>query len=109
MSGVEVPPLGSFKDKTLREFMTLESRRKLKSEELNLSIALLNCADKNASDTVNKIWKQLTELEFGVGSEVLEEKDNQEKVWQEMYAHMQKMDVRLARSGDGLAVQGLNL
>lgn len=107
MSGVEVPPLGSFKDKTLRRFMTLESKRKLKSDELNLAIALLNCSDKEGQNTVNGIWKELSELEFGLGFELLDEKKNLEKQWQGMYEQMQKMKVQLVRTGNGLSVKGL--
>lgn len=107
MSGVEIPPLGSFKDRTLRKFMTLESKRKLKSDELNLAIALLNCQDKAGQAAVNGIWKELAELEYGVGYELMDEKKNLERNWQAMYDRMQEMKVQLVRNGTGLSVQGL--
>lgn len=108
MSGVEVPTLGSSKDRTLRKFMTLESKRKLKSDELNLAVALLNCSDKESQNRILKVWKELAELEYGVGYELLDERKIQEKDWMEAYERMKKMEVKLVRTDGGLTVQGLH-
>lgn len=108
MSGLEVPGLGSVKDKVLRRFMDHETRRKLKSEQINWTIAYIAAGPEN-KETLKKLWSELVDLEFG-GEELISAKkiaDDDEARWIREYEAMKSKDVRLVSKNGQLSVQGL--
>lgn len=108
MSGLEVPGLGSVKDRVLRRFMDHEIRRKLKSEQITWTIAYLAAGDEN-KDTLKKLWAELVDLEFGgeVPMKPIQPEDADEVRWLKEYEAMKARDVRLVRKDGVLSVQGL--
>lgn len=106
-SGVEVPPLGSYKDRVLRKFMDLETQRKLKAEQLNLAVALLSCSTEKAKKSVTSIWKDLVSLEFGVYDQEVDMKSSTDKAWIEEFERMKANQIRLVRKNGSLVVEGL--
>lgn len=108
MSGVKVPRLGSYQDVTYRNFMTHETTRSLKREQLTLAIALLSCTDEKSKDAIKSLWKELVDLEFGITTDVkTKERDDLEKRMIAEYELMKSKTVRLVRTGKGLTVTGL--
>lgn len=108
MSGIELPSLGSTRDKVLRKFMDYETRRRLKSEQVNWTIAYITAGKEN-QQILKDLWDELVDLEFGEGS-ILEAKPKQdelEKRWLAEYEAMKQRDVRLVRTGGKLSVTGL--
>ncbi len=108
MSGLEVPGLGSVKDRVLRRFMDHETRRKLKTEQINWTIAYIAAGEEN-KDTLKKLWAELVDLEFGgeVPMESIKPKDADEVRWLKEYEAMKSREVRLVRKDGVLSVQGL--
>lgn len=107
-SGVPLSPLGSLKDRVLRDFMFKESRKSLKYQELQLAIALLNTTDDKARNAIQSIWKDLVRLELGFDVDIQVSEDKPESAWIAEYEHMKSMNVQIARKkGGGLEVTGL--
>jgi len=108
MSGVEVPGLGSVKDRVLRRFMDHETRRRLKSEQINWTIAYIAAGEDNKA-TLKKLWEELVDLEFGgeVPIKAPVPVDDDEVRWLKEYEAMKTKDVRLVRKDGQLSVQGL--
>lgn len=108
MSGREVPGLGSVKDRVLRRFMDHETRRRLKAEQINWTIAYLAAGEEN-KDTLKKLWAELVDLEFGgeVPMKAHVPEDEDEVRWLKEYEVMKTKDVRLVRKDGVLSVQGL--
>lgn len=108
MSGLEVPGLGSVKDRVLRRFMDHEVRRRLKSEQITWTIAYLAAGEEN-KDTLKKLWSELVDLEFGgeVPVKPVLDEDSDEVRWLKEYEAMKTRDVRLVRKDGKLSVQGL--
>lgn len=108
MSGVELPSLGSVKDKVLRRFMDHEIRRRLKSEQMTWTIAYLAAGEEN-KETLKKLWTELVEVEFGgeVPVEPAKHKDADEVRWLKEYEAMKSREVKLVRKDGVLSVQGL--
>lgn len=108
MSGIEVPGLGSVKDRMLRRFMDHEIRRKLKAEQINWTIAYLAAGEEN-KDTLKKLWAELVDLEFGgeVPFTPIKPEDADEVRWLKEYEAMKSRDVRLVRKDGVLSVEGL--
>lgn len=108
MSGVEVPSLGSYKDRVLRKFMDQEARRRLKSEQLTYAIALSNCTNEEGRKLLSGIWKELVQLEFGIETEVKEQTESLTDRWLKEYELMKSSEVKLVRKQGSLIVEGLN-
>lgn len=109
MSGVDIPRLGSYRDKVLRDFMVNEASRSLKKEQLTLAIALLNCSNDPARTVIKNIWKDLVKLELGYYSDDFSvEQDEKEQQMIEEYERMKAKTVTLTRTRNGLTVSGLD-
>lgn len=108
MSGLEVPGLGSVKDRVLRRFMNHEVRRKLKAEQINWTIAYIAAGPEN-KDTLKKLWDELVDLELGGEIPITARaavKDDEVR-WLQEYEAMKSRDVKLIRQDGKLSVQGL--
>jgi hypothetical protein len=108
MSGIKVPGLGSVKDKILRRFMDHETRRKLKSEQINWTIATMAAGEENRR-VMKELWEELVALELG-GEEPPKHrptKDEDEERWLKEYEAMKSREVRLVRKNEKLSVEGL--
>lgn len=108
MSGLEVPGLGSVKDRVLRRFMDHETRRRLKAEQMTWTIAYLTAGESN-KETLKKLWSELVDLEFGgeVPVKSVPVKDEDEARWLQEYEAMKTKDVKLVRKDGVLSVHGL--
>ena len=108
MSGVEVPRLGSYRDKVLRGFMEYEVQRSLKREQLNLAMALMSCSNDDSRELVKDIWTQLLELEFGIKTPVDKGRSDKDAQMIAEYERMKQKNVILSYSNKGgLTVSGL--
>ena len=108
MSGVEVPGLGSVKDRVLRRFMDHETRRRLKSDQINWTIAYIAAGPEN-KETLKKLWSELVDLEFGGEVPMVAKApvDEDEIRWLKEYEAMKQREVKLVRKDGQLSVQGL--
>lgn len=107
-SGVTLSPLGSLKDRVMRDFMFMESRLALKRQELQMAIALLNSPNEKATSAIQGLWKDLAKMELGFNVEIEVSDTKPEDAWLREFEMVKKLKVQIARKkGGGLEVTGL--
>lgn len=108
MSGVKLPGLGSIKDKILRGFMEHETLRRLKSEQINWTIAAITAGSENKR-ILRELWDELVALEIGgeVQQKTKNVKEEDEIRWLKEYEAMKSRDVKLVSTNGQLSVEGL--
>lgn len=111
MSGVKLPALGSLKDRVLRDYQLHESRKKMKQQELQLCIALLNAGDESTKRALLAIWQDIAKLEYGVDADREDTSFLRDEAMRMEFENVRKLKVRLERTGAGkdagLQVTGL--
>jgi len=107
-SGVKLPGLGSIKDKILRGFMEHETLRRLKSEQINWTIAALAAGPENKK-ILKELWDELVALEIGGESSQKTRKiaEDDEVRWLAEYEAMKSRNVKLVSTNGKLSVEGL--
>lgn len=108
VSGVKLPGLGSIKDKILRGFMEHETLRRLKSEQINWTIAALAAGTENKR-ILKELWDELVALEIGgeVQQKARSVKEDDEVRWLKEYEAMKSRNVKLISKNGQLSVEGL--
>jgi hypothetical protein len=83
-SGIEVPRLGSLKDRILRRFQMEESKKEIKKNSLLAFIAVHSPTFEDAgkakewSKRISTIWTEYSSLELGL--EIIENEDDNKEV-----------------------------
>lgn len=112
LSGIEVPKLGSLKDRVYRDYLTKENQLEAEKAKLLMLVALTNptISDPNKardwSGKVKKIWADYLALQFNTDMPVKNEKEAQmAEYYENVVKHLKPV---IEKSSSGYKVQGLN-
>lgn len=105
MSGIEVPKLGTVRDRVLRQYLTKESELESKKMQFQALIAMMSMP-QSGGDRIKKLWKDYLGLEFGV--EIPEHSDKEVQMYEYYAGVVSKLKPQIGMVDGKLRVYGMD-
>lgn len=105
LSGIEVPKLGTVRDRVLRQYLTKESELESKKMQFQALIAMMTMP-KGGGDRIKKLWKEYLGLEFGV--EIPEHSDKEIAMHEFYSGVVSKLKPKIGMVDGKLKVYGMD-